>query len=358
MRRNFKKETGFTLVELMMVLLIITVTTKIVTVSFVDIGYTARYEQTKERLESIRQAILGNPKQTINGQQAVSGFVADMGRLPDNLRELLQAGNCSDVTKKTPSSCVAPANWSWNSGSYSGKCSNTAFSNKADCHSNGNGWLTTGWNGPYLTVSGSADSPDAFTDGWGNTTTDNNYGWRLDNSSGLGVESWGKDGQDEVDNTCADYDNDCAIHVAANDYLINIDTLSVVIVMPDTKSCSDPSKPDQTSCTAIVGNTWNPTYKTLCLKIFSRKDGDIITTESANHPSVPQNGSSQTIGFELDSDLATAGIQPSPIAKGINSVAVYEHNGTACTNTFYPATRQNPIQVDFHPHTTLPVINW
>ncbi len=44
----------------------------------------------------IRQAILGNPRQIINGQQAVHGFVADMGRLPDNIHDLLEREYCSD----------------------------------------------------------------------------------------------------------------------------------------------------------------------------------------------------------------------------------------------------------------------
>ena len=36
----------------------------------------------------------------------------------------------------------------------------------------------------------------------------------------------------------------------------------------------------------------------------------------------------------------------------------YDPANPTITNPFYPADRQNPIQVDFHPHGTLPVINW
>ena len=80
---------GFSLIELVVVLLIITVLSTIAIRSTVDIGYSARYEQTKERLNSIRQSIVGNPKRSINGQPDISGFVADMGRLPINVRELI-----------------------------------------------------------------------------------------------------------------------------------------------------------------------------------------------------------------------------------------------------------------------------
>lgn len=43
----------------------------------------------------IREAILGDPRKTVNGQAVMSGFVADMGRLPTCLRELLEPFNCN-----------------------------------------------------------------------------------------------------------------------------------------------------------------------------------------------------------------------------------------------------------------------
>ena len=87
-----KTSNGFTLIEMLMVILIIAVTSKIVAVSFEDIGFSARFEQTDDRINTIRQAIVGNPKRTINGQPDISGFVADMGRLPINIRELISNG--------------------------------------------------------------------------------------------------------------------------------------------------------------------------------------------------------------------------------------------------------------------------
>ena len=84
--RIHNSERGFSLVELTVVLLLITLLASVAVRETAELGFQTRYEQTRERLDMIRQAILGNPRQIINGQQAVSGFVADMGRLPISVR--------------------------------------------------------------------------------------------------------------------------------------------------------------------------------------------------------------------------------------------------------------------------------
>jgi len=165
--RNLPKHAGFTLIELLMVILIIAATTKIIAVSMQEFGYTSRYEQTQSRLDSISQAIIGTPERTINGQPDISGFVADVGRLPESVRELIQRR---------------------------GDCDNDAFDyNQTACTGNGDTWtdvwtdipasftndqtgLVFGWNGPYLKVSYNPNNTDTFTDGWGNESA-NNYGW-------------------------------------------------------------------------------------------------------------------------------------------------------------------------------------
>jgi len=106
-----QNNSGFTLVEMLMVILIIAATTKIVAVSTQEFAYSARYEQTQAKLDTLRQAIVGNSKRTINGQPDISGFVSDMGRLPDNIRELLQSFVCINtvtnaVLPDTPNQCI------------------------------------------------------------------------------------------------------------------------------------------------------------------------------------------------------------------------------------------------------------
>jgi prepilin-type N-terminal cleavage/methylation domain-containing protein len=353
---------GFTLIEMTVVLLLITLLASVAIRETNSLSFQVRYEQTQERLERIREAILGNPRQIINGQQAISGFVADMGRLPENLRELLQSGSCSDPTKKTPLTCTAPATWTWTSIiTYEGKCSDTTFSTKTACQTNGHGWLNVGWNGPYLQVSGNPGDADVLTDGWGT-----NYNWQMTGAD-LVIESWGKDGLDEPNNSCGNYDEDCQKVITENTYKKSIVTLSVSIVIPEAFSgiCTDsagtllPSLTTYSACkNDNATNKWPHKSQTLCMRIFSRKDGDMISeSESSNHPVITQDGSHRVVDFEFDSDIATADIQATSFPIGINAIGIYEHDG-ACTSTLYISDRQNPIQVDFHPRIDLPVINW
>jgi prepilin-type N-terminal cleavage/methylation domain-containing protein len=276
---------GFTLIEMTVVLLIMTLLAGVAIRETNSLSFQVRYEQTRERLERIREAILGNPRQIINGQQAVSGFVADMGRLPDNLRELLQSGSCSDPTKKTPSACIAPATWTWtNTVTYEGKCSDMTHTTKAECEDNGHGWLNVGWNGPYLQVSGNPTDKDAFVDGWGrmaqgfcsnithtNETdclapanwtlkdNDNNYGWYYDTetfTNGLRIQSYGKDHVYAGSDYDADYPAlETQPAVKSQDWLVDISGgIEISLLKPNSAAipiasfCTDPSKTTKAAC--------------------------------------------------------------------------------------------------------------
>lgn len=241
MSLNRSSETGFTLVEMTVVLLLITLLASVAMRETAELGFQTRYEQTRERLDMIKQAILGNPKQIINGQQAVSGFVADMGRLPDNLRDLLQMGFCVTagatnpplpaqivIAAKNPNACTGTNEWRWTN--Y--PCTD-GVSGFAAC-TGGHVWLAKqvdvtlntglnfGWNGSYLSVSGNPTDSDVLTDGWGRLaqgycsridytdqtscvsngyvwvtdTSDYNYGWYFDSltypNSQLIIQSYGK----------------------------------------------------------------------------------------------------------------------------------------------------------------------
>ena len=221
------RQTGFTLVEMTVVLLLITLMASVAVRETAELGFQTRYEQTQERLEMIRQAILGNPKQIINGQQAVSGFVADMGRLPVDLHELLEAQYCRpdrDINwANNPADANTVCNANYGAGSWvnnalfvNGRCINTAYTTQADCENNNSQWIPLGfgWHGPYLNVSGSPADADVFPDAWGRLAPDapnaqtQNYGWVLSpgfdvntatphpfNSNRLVVQSYGKDQQ-------------------------------------------------------------------------------------------------------------------------------------------------------------------
>ncbi|GEM_PF-1052816 len=279
----FSRQSGFSLVELVVVLLIITVLSTVAIRSSIDIAYSARHEQTRQRRDSIRQAIVGNPNRSVNGQPDISGFVADMGRLPDNLRELLQRYDCVNPAGASPKNCITPAVPEW--------ADNPGVS--VDPGS----LLRYGWNGPYLTVSDNPSNSDTYTDGWGReiesycTTSEvtdanacpdisqsdwltpsagfNNYGWYFNQLTpgNLTVSSYGRDHIFSPGIDCGDdgYNGDCSLFINNTDYSISFNTLVVVfrkplnknaITLPPVSFCADGSANPPTGTKAACATTW------------------------------------------------------------------------------------------------------
>ena len=161
-----KLTLGFTLVELLLVIFLLS-SLALITTLFVDnADEQYRFETTKTCLEQIRRAIIGDTSRTLNGQPEISGFVADMGRLPACLRELIE-GKCADSDPN-------PVAWK-----------RLPFSAPPGIL----GELYGGWRGPYLEASSEGGGLQAFRDGWGNqgqlnTPTANDFdgrqfGWRF-----------------------------------------------------------------------------------------------------------------------------------------------------------------------------------
>jgi hypothetical protein len=109
-----------------------------------NVDSQAKYDETKRRMKIIRQAIVGDPTRRLNGQTEISGFAADMGRLPGCLRELVEPKHCIDASG-------ALAAWTIDA----------------------NTGLGSGWRGPYIKVTPESDGALRFRDGFFNTATDN-----------------------------------------------------------------------------------------------------------------------------------------------------------------------------------------
>jgi hypothetical protein len=233
----------------------------------------------------MKRAIIGSSNRYLNGQPDIYGFVADMGRLPDNVRELVQPFVCIDtssnaVVSKTPKNCIGvnevptylDVPCSDNTTTTQSACEalsppdNTWVGKKTDTGSG----ISYGWNGPYLTVSDNPANPDAYTDGWGHESTDNNYGWNyvVDTSGGLTIQSYGKDqtvgnGTDEYD---ADYPSSQPV-ISSYDWKIAIsDGITISLQKPYTPafgSCGFLASQASSFTTAIdcqnAGGNWNGT---------------------------------------------------------------------------------------------------
>ncbi len=140
----------FTLLELLLVVFILSsvAVATLFVVEFAD--EQSRFEETRSRLQQIRRAIIGEqPIRFMNNQPFISGFVADMGRLPENLQELVEPPE--------------DTNNLWSFDEVSG--------------------VWRGWRGPYLSALAEIGSDTAvFRDGWGNREDggllrEKDYGW-------------------------------------------------------------------------------------------------------------------------------------------------------------------------------------
>lgn len=173
---NTKQSSGFTLLELVLVLFLIGLLASaglLFTDNFAD---QARFEDTQTRLALIRKAIVQAGDRTVNNQPELRGFVVDNGRLPYCLAEL--TGPAMAFTN----SVSAPDTY------YQSPCSaNTNLTLPMFTVSEQG--IHHGWHGPYIQTQ-AADSRlgsfenfnRSFRDGFNNDLLIDdyptlNYGW-------------------------------------------------------------------------------------------------------------------------------------------------------------------------------------
>lgn len=151
---------AFTLVELLLVVTILAALAATAASLGTEVDQQVRYEDTKARRELIRAAIVGDPSRTANGRTVVAGFVADMGRLPENVRELISY----------PDALLAPtgADLAWRPRVPPGSAASPS--------------LAAGWRGPYLRPQLERDASGefaSFRDGYklASGNEDDDFGW-------------------------------------------------------------------------------------------------------------------------------------------------------------------------------------
>jgi len=125
------QDKGFTLVELIIVMILVAILAAVAVPRFLDLITPSRENITRHRLEELRRAMVGNPDTVAGGTYSARGFRGDVGRFP-TAAEGLQA------------LAVKPASVSdWNR------------------------YTKTGWNGPYV----DASNDEYLRDAWGNNFT-------------------------------------------------------------------------------------------------------------------------------------------------------------------------------------------
>lgn len=157
---------ALTLLELLLVIFLLSALAASAITLAGDADAQSRLELTRARRAQLRSAILG-PEETVQGERVTRGFVADMGRLPRSIQELLRP-----------------------------------FDESGDplplYEFNSNYQASAGWRGPYLAIdtreSTSNGRLPVFRDGWSTVKTltvpapspsapNPNFGWSVESTS-------------------------------------------------------------------------------------------------------------------------------------------------------------------------------
>ena len=80
---------GYTLIELVLIILLIGVISSVAVRQMTSSVQTAQYEHTKQELDQLAYAIVGDPHVFANGSRSDFGYVGDVGALPTNLDALV-----------------------------------------------------------------------------------------------------------------------------------------------------------------------------------------------------------------------------------------------------------------------------
>ena len=86
---RLSQPVGFTLVELVMVIVLLSIISIVAVPNFIDLRDDARSAVTKDEMTAIKRAIIGDARVSTGGTYPVAGYEADAGKLPGTLTDLV-----------------------------------------------------------------------------------------------------------------------------------------------------------------------------------------------------------------------------------------------------------------------------
>jgi prepilin-type N-terminal cleavage/methylation domain-containing protein len=365
--RRFIPQAGFTLLELLLVVAILSSLALAATTFVENEDDQQRFEETRRRLENLRRAVVGYPNLSAGGEALVGGFVADMGRLPRNLNELFAGGYCSNAAYTSQASCVAAAG-AWTADTpfgVAGVCSDSTKTTKVACDGTNSAiWveLAGGWRGPYLHALPESGGM-AYRDGWGNggVAPGADFGWTVavtdidggtppdDFDDTLMVRSLASDGAPGGSKYAADYPVSGTVLVERRDHNIDLTGgIRVRLTNPGNGTgCALPLD-GSTGCTPA-------STPSVCLRIYYSNNGAITSVASDAVPltsGLVPDGAAREVTFSFPS----SGRQWVPW--GARAVALFKHTGS-CDSAAYPSAAAGTARtLTLPPRTSVPVIEW
>ncbi|MFQ6613911.1 MAG: prepilin-type N-terminal cleavage/methylation domain-containing protein [Fidelibacterota bacterium] len=143
-----KSTNGFTLIELVMVIVLLGILSTIAIPKVTSVIETSRKKATKGEMTELKKALMGDPSSVAGGVLIDKGFNGDIGHLPSSLDQLVTQGSLP--------------NW--------------------------NRYTQKGWNGPYISQDFASDN-EWKKDAWGNV-----YEIYSPTAGDTSLLSWGPDG--------------------------------------------------------------------------------------------------------------------------------------------------------------------
>ena len=331
--RPARHPRGLTLLELLLVVLILSMLA-FSAVSLTDnLDSQLRYDDTRLKLEQIRSGVAGSTGAVFDGQQRLTGFVSDMGRLPLSINELAASAVSFGVV--APVFDADPASTGLNNGG-----AETALTGLSER-------LLKGGRGPYVPLKASLTGTPLFRDGWGTVNASSvddaaNHGWAVTTGSGvLTVTSLGADGT-AGDSGVTPFDPDLTGQVVLSDWTTNIDGWQIQV-----RKASGSLSNVRASLLVFMDGTWQRFTTSPAVTIDDADPPETLTFDStvANWPN---DGSAEIVRVPIGEALLVL----------VSDTDAAIHNGETALDSDGVTAGLQPIskRVSFFPRTELPTV--